>query len=137
VHLTKSWPLERAALDRWIVPNPDGYLDLAAPDITYFNPYQERRVDGLEALTALIGPIKGAQLPFSDVRYEMIEPKVQLYGEVALLTFNLINYGRIGGQPETVLTRWNSSQVYRRIDGGWRLVHSHWSYLKPGVQPAQ
>jgi hypothetical protein len=51
--------LERA--DRWIVANPDGYLELAAPDITYFDPNHERRVDGLEALKALLGPIKGIQ----------------------------------------------------------------------------
>jgi ketosteroid isomerase-like protein len=129
--------LERSALDRWLVANPDGYLELAAPDITYFDPNQERRVDGLEALTALFGPIKGMQLPFTDPRYEMIAPKVQLYGDVALLTFNLINYATMGGQTESVLARWNSSEVYRRLDGRWRLVHSHWSYVKPKVQPAQ
>jgi ketosteroid isomerase-like protein len=129
--------LEKSALDRWIAANPDGYLELAAPDITYFDPNQERRVDGLEALKALLGPIKGMQLPFTDPRYEMIAPKVQVYGDVALLTFNLINYAKMGGQAESVLSRWNSSEVYRRVDGRWRLVHSHWSYLKPLVQPAQ
>lgn len=129
--------LERSALDRWIVGNPDGYLELAAPDITYFDPYRERRVDGLQALTALFGPMKGMQLPFTDPRYEMIAPKVQMYGDVALLTFNLINYAKMGSQTESVLARWNSSEVYRRIDGRWKLVHSHWSYVKPAVQPAQ
>jgi ketosteroid isomerase-like protein len=129
--------LEKSALDRWIVANPDGYLELAAPDITYFDPNQERRVDGLGALKALLGPIKGMQLPFTDPRYEMIAPKIQLYGDVALLTFNLINYAKMGGQAESVLARWNSSEVYRRVDGRWRLVHSHWSYLTPMVQPAQ
>jgi hypothetical protein len=126
--------LERSALDRWICANPDGYLELAAPEITYFDPNQERRIDGLEALTALLAPIKGVQLPFTEPRYEMIAPKVQLYGEMALLTFNLVNYGKLSGQTESVLTRWNSSEVYRRVDGRWTLVHSHWSYVKPAVQ---
>ena len=129
--------LERSALDRWIVMNPDGYLELAAPEVTYFDPYQERRVDGLEALTTLLAPIKGMQLPFTEPRYEMIAPKVQQYGDVALLTFNLINYARMRGQEESVLSRWNSSEIYRRVDGRWKLVHSHWSYVKPAVQPAQ
>jgi hypothetical protein len=93
--------LEKSALDRWIAANPDGYLELAAPDISYFDPNRERRVDGLEALKALLGPIKGMQLPFNDPRYEMIAPKVQLYGDVALLTFNLINYAKMGGQTES------------------------------------
>ena len=128
--------LEKSALDRWIVANPDGYLELAAPDITYFDPYQEKRVDGVEKLKALLDPIKVIQLPFTDARYEMIAPKVQLYGDVALLTFNLINYAKLGGEVESVLTRWNSSELYRRIDGQWRLVHSHWSYLNPVAQQA-
>ena len=129
--------LERSALDRWIAANPDGYLELGAPEITYFDPNQERRVDGLEALRALLAPIKGMQLPFTEPRYEMIAPKVQLYGDTAVLTFNLVNYGKLGGTTESVLSRWNSSEVYRRIDGRWRLVHSHWSYVKPAVQPRQ
>ena len=129
--------LERSALDRWIGANPDGYLERAAPEITYFDPNQERRIDGLEALTSLLAPIKGVQLPFTEPRYEMIAPKVQLYGDMALLTFNLVNYGKLGGQTESVLTRWNSSEVYRRVDGRWTLVHSHWSYVKPAVQSAQ
>lgn len=129
--------VERSALDRWIVSNPDGYLEVAAPEITYFDPFQERRIDGLEALTTLMGPIRGIQLPFTAPRYEMIAPKVQLYGDVALLTFNLVNYGKVGGQPESVLARWNSSELYRRVEGQWKLVHSHWSFVKPALQPAQ
>lgn len=128
--------LEKSALDRWIVANPDGYLELAAPDITYFDPYQEKRVDGVETLKELLGPIKGIKLPFTDPRYEMIAPKVQLYGDVALLTFNLINYAKLDGEVESVLARWNSSELYRRVDGQWRLVHSHWSYLNPVAQQA-
>lgn len=42
--------LERSALDRWITFDPQGYLDLFAPEVTYFDPHQERRVDGREAM---------------------------------------------------------------------------------------
>jgi hypothetical protein len=51
----------------------------------------------------------------------MIAPKVQQHGDVALLTFNLINYGRLGDGPETVLARWNSTEVYTRTGGQWSL----------------
>ena len=57
--------------------------------------------------------------------------RVQRYGDVALLTFNLINYGHVSEEPETILSRWNSIEVYGRIDGEWRIIHSHWSYIKP------
>jgi ketosteroid isomerase-like protein len=127
---------ERGALDRWITGDPDGYLEILAPEVTYFDPNQEKRTDGLNAMVALLGPIRNLTLPFTEPRYEMIDPKIQRYGDVAVLTFNLVNYGKMSGQPEGVLTRWNSTQVYRRIGGEWKIVHSHWSYTKPELAPA-
>jgi uncharacterized protein (TIGR02246 family) len=126
--------LERSALDRWITFDPQGYLDLYAPDVLYFDPNQEKRVDGLEALKKVVEPIKNFKGAIKEPRYEMIAPRVQQYGDVALLTFNLINYGRVSEEPETVLARWNSTEVYRRIDGKWRIIHSHWSYIKPELK---
>jgi ketosteroid isomerase-like protein len=127
---------ERAALDRWVTGDPDGYLEILAREVTYFDPNQEQRTDGLDAMVALLGPIRNVTLPFTEPRYEMIAPKVQQYGDVALLTFNLVNYAKMAGQPEAVLSRWNATQVYRRIDGQWKIVHSHWSYTKPELAPA-
>ena len=51
--------MERAALDRWGNGDPQGYLELYAPEATYFDPTQERRVDGLAAMTAYLTPITG------------------------------------------------------------------------------
>jgi hypothetical protein len=31
--------------------------------------------------------------------------------------------------PEQVLVRWNSTQIYSRIGGTWKIIHSHWSFL--------
>ena len=63
-------------------------------------------------------------------RYEMIGTKVQEYGNVAVLSYNLISHVTAAdGKPGTV--RWNSSVVYVRQDRGWRSVHSHWSYIRP------
>jgi uncharacterized protein (TIGR02246 family) len=128
--------MERAALDRWITLDPQGYLDLYAADVTYFDPRAERRVDGLEAMKTMLAPIKDLKLPFTDPRYEMIGAKVQRHGDVALLTFNVVSYGKPPDRPETVLARWNSTEVYSRIDGQWRIVHSHWSYTKPELKQA-
>jgi ketosteroid isomerase-like protein len=131
--------LERAALDRWITFDPDGYLGLFAPEATYFDPYQEKRVDGIEALTTTLAVIRKFKGAINEPRYEMIDPRVQHHGDVALLTFNLINYGKVGDGPETVLARWNSSEVYCRLSTGeWKIIHSHWSYTKPELkQPGQ
>ncbi len=127
--------LERAALDRWIRADPDGYLDLYAPDVTYFDPQRDKRVDGIEAMQTLLAPMRGANLPMTDPRYEMIDPKVQASGDIAVLTFNLVSYGKLPDRPEGVLARWNSTEVYRRIDGAWKIIHSHWSYIKPDIKP--
>ena len=127
--------LERSALDRWIQLDPQGYLDIQAAEVTYFDPFTERRVDGREALQMRLAPMKSLKLPFTDPRYEMIEPKVQRQGDVALLTFNLVNYGKLPDQPESVLARWNSTEVYRRINGEWKIIHSHWSYAQTQPKP--
>jgi uncharacterized protein (TIGR02246 family) len=127
---------ERAALDRWIKLDPQGYLDVYGPDVTYFDPTTDKRVDGREAMQARLAPIKNLKNPFTNVRYEMIAPKVQRHGDVAVLTFNAFNYGTMPDRPETALSRWNATEVYSRIDGKWRIIHSHWSYVKPEIKPA-
>ena len=29
---------------------------------------------------------------------------------------------------------WNTSQVYARIEGTWKVIHGHWSLTKPDLQ---
>ena len=121
--------MERAALDRWNHGDPQGYLESFAPEVTYFDPYTEKRVDGFAAmkefLTPLTGKIQGT--------YEMMNPQVQQHGDVALLTFNLVRQGTApDGAPVTV--RWNSTETYARISGQWRIIHSHWSFIKPELK---
>jgi len=50
--------LERSALDRWIKLDPQGYLDIQAPEVTYFDPFTERRVDGLDAMQVRAAAMK-------------------------------------------------------------------------------
>lgn len=126
---------ERAALDRWIRLDPDGYLEIQAQEVTYFDPFTESRVDGLDTMRQRLEPMKKAKLPFTNPRYEMINPKVQLHGDIALLTFNLVNYGTMPDGQERVLTRWNSTEVYARSGDSWKIIHSHWSFVQPETKP--
>jgi uncharacterized protein (TIGR02246 family) len=119
--------LERRALDRWGAGDPGGFLELYAPDVTYFDPQRERRVDGLEAMKKILEPIRGL---VKISRYEMINPHVYRSGDVAVLTYNLVSEG-VAPDGKPTKTRWNSSTVYGRIDGKWRIVHSHFSITKP------
>jgi hypothetical protein len=43
--------LECAALVRWGLGDPGGFLELYAADIVYFDPGLERRIDGIVAMT--------------------------------------------------------------------------------------
>jgi ketosteroid isomerase-like protein len=120
--------LERGALERWGKGDPRGYFDIMAPDETYFDPTTAKRIDGLDGLKQHIAPFAGK---ISIERVEMIDPRVQRSGDLAVLTFNLVDYGaQMGGGPKTT-ARWNSTEVFQRIDGSWKIVHSHWSYVKP------
>jgi ketosteroid isomerase-like protein len=122
--------LERGALDRWGRGDPQGYLDLYARDVTYFDPMREKRIDGFDAMKQALEPIKG--LVKID-RYEMIAPQVARVGDAAILTYNLLSHGRShGGEP--IVVRWNSTAVYAQIDRQWKIVHSHWSFTKPELK---
>jgi ketosteroid isomerase-like protein len=123
--------MERAALDRWGAGDPCGYLEIMAPEVTYFDPVQDRRLDGLPAMTALLlswaGKIKVD-------RYDMVRPRVQQHGDAALLSFNLVSYRRGADGIEHPIAHWNSTELYARFDGAWRIVHSHWSFVKPELK---
>ena len=110
--------LERKVMDAWQAGDPDPFLALAAPEITYFHVVTDQRLDGLPAVRALVEGYRG--MPLFD-SYEMASPKVQLGGDTAILTYILVRH--VGAST----TRWNSTQVYQRKKEGWRVVHSHWS----------
>jgi len=122
--------IERRALNRWGSGDPHGYLEIDAEEITYFDPMQEARVDGLADLTKLLAPLAGK---IHIERYEMVRPCVQRHGDVAVLTYNLVDSGSFDGGP-TLTVRWNCTEVYAQIDGAWKIIHNHWSYIKPELK---
>ncbi len=120
---------ERAALDRWKTGDTFGFIDIAADDITYFDPGLEKRCDGIEAFRGHMGSFKGT---FSFPGYELVDPKVQLCGDTGVLTFNFVGTSNDGKKD-----KWNTTEVYRRVRGEWRLASSHWSQTKPGSRSAE
>lgn len=110
--------MERAAMDRWGKGDPSGFLEISAPDVVYFDNNLERRLDGLAALTSLYETVRGK---IHLDRYEMINPKVQLCGDAAVLTYNFVGY------VQETASRWNCTEVYRRDRNGWRIIQTHWS----------
>jgi ketosteroid isomerase-like protein len=123
--------LERGALDRWGKGDPGGYIEIYDREVTYFDPFQEKRVDGLDAIKAMLAPITG-KVRVS--RYDMLNPKVQQQGDVAVLSFNLLSYQKQPDGSEPVVARWNATAVYRRTGRTWKSIHVHWSFLKPELK---
>ena len=114
--------LEKGALDKWNQGNPSGYLDISADDVTYFDPFTEQRLDGIEALKQYYEPIKGQIVS----KYDMLNPKVTATNDMAVLTFNLHSY------EGNKVIKWNCTEVYRlEPNGQWKIVQTHWSFIKP------
>lgn len=113
--------MEKAALTRWGKGDPSGFLEICAPDVVYFNPYLERRLDGLDALMKDYEALRGT-IYFD--RFELLNPFVQFVEDMAVLTFNYVSYKGVESD------RWNCTEVFRRSQGVWRLIQSHWSYTQ-------
>lgn len=124
--------LERGALDRWGQGDPGGFLEIYAPDITYFDPATAARYDGHQVMVDYYRPFTGKILI---ARYEILNPHVLVDGAMALLTYNLVNYLRDDRGIESVGSRWNSTTVYQQQGEAWQAIHSHWSFTRhPALQ---
>ena len=119
--------LERSALDKWAQGNTLGYVDLGAPDVTWFEftDGEQERVEGLEAVREYLTPLAGQIPPHT---YELVKPKVQVYGDTAILTF----HWKASMADGTPLPMWKATSVYYWNDGQWRMVHAHWSSIQSG-----
>lgn len=116
--------MERAALEEWNRGNPTPYLDIYAEDITYFDPMHELKITGWKDMETLYESLRGQG---NVVRYNMINPTVQVWDDTAVLTYNLESWTGNGD-----LWKWNCTEIYRQEDNGeWKIAHNHWSLTRP------
>ena len=114
--------LERQGLDHWAQGNPLGMSDNFADDITYFDDIgATARLDGLKEMQKYL-----ASLEIPPHSYELVNPKVQIYGDIAILTLRYQSTS-LDGKPDPP---WKATSVYRLIDGEWQVVHANWSTVK-------
>ncbi len=115
--------IEKKTLDRWKNGDTFGFIEIADEDITYFDPTLAKRIDGIKEFRDYLGPLKGT---FSFPSYELLNPKVQLYGVIGVLTFNFVGHSEDGKTDA-----WNTTEVYNLVNNEWKIVSSHWSRTKP------
>jgi ketosteroid isomerase-like protein len=55
------------------------------------------------------------------------DKKVTVYGYVAWLTFTWVFDAAFKGNNQSIQTKGQETQLWRRRDGQWKLVHVHYS----------
>jgi hypothetical protein len=64
---------------------------------------------------------------------EFIAPKVVMTGDAALLTYNYRSTVFTADGKISAQTPWNATEVYFRRQGEWKIVHTHWSFIRHRV----
>lgn len=125
---------ERAALDRWITGDTEGYLDLCDPEILYFDTNAERRIEGTAALEKHLvmysEEIRAMLKQRGKTRmdgHELVNPKVERTGDMAVLSYEW------EARIDRDVIRWRATGVYRLKGGAWRAIHAHWSAVQPAA----
>ena len=95
-----------------------------ADDYTEFNGDYSTRIDGKSVSMNLAEP--SGKAPGRRVAAEMLNPKVQVYGDAAILTYNFagINKNKDG---ELKSFRAKSTRVYVKQGGKWKMVHANFA----------
>jgi len=123
--------LEKGAVERWRKGDVWGWTEISDEDVTYFDTGTSKRIDGLEALkreyAKRVGKIR------YDVK-EFLDPKILVHGDAAVLFYRFFSTylnpdGSIAGRIP-----WNCTEVYAKTDGKWKIVHTHWSFIKGEIK---
>ena len=98
-----------------------------ADDYTEFNADYPMRLDGKTANSKLYeASEKGGGMP---IAAEMMAPKVQVYGDTAILTYSYAGVSQTK-DGKTRADTGKSTRVYARQNGQWKLVHAHFSSVE-------
>ena len=101
-----------------------------ADDYTEFNADYPVRIDGKAANVALYEA--QARSGGKSIAGDMMNAKVQVYGDVAILTYNYVGVvEEKDGKTDNNAAK--STRVYAKIGGQWKLVHANFA---PAAMPA-
>jgi ketosteroid isomerase-like protein len=119
--------LEDGAMERWRQGDPMGWSVISAPEVTYVDPSLAQPLLGHEQYTRYLEALKGK---ISYGASEYMRPKAAVYGDVAVLTFNYRGSTRKADGTVKSFVPWDTTEVYARLNGQWKIIHTHWSYFQ-------
>lgn len=119
--------LEVAAMQRWRTGDPYGFIEISAPEVTYFDTGTPRRINGRDALKAEYAWREGKI--FYDVM-DFVDPHGQMCGNMAVLTYRFLSTWLDSDGSVSRRTPWNCTEVFARLDGQWKIIHTHWSFIR-------
>jgi uncharacterized protein (TIGR02246 family) len=112
---------EKASVEAWQRKDKAFFADFMAEDATYFGPNSpyletEPKTNFLPKFEQYADMIK-----YTD--FQMYNPRVQVYGDTAVLTYNSNVMANFAGQPVNYTGKMTS--VYVKQGNTWRVVHGH------------
>lgn len=112
---------EKASVEAWQRKDKAFFADFLSDDATYFSPMSpyldvEPKVNFIPKFEQYAEIFK-----FNDV--QMYNPRVQVYGDTAVLTYTSSVSGTMSGQPINYTAKMTT--VYVKQGNTWRVVHGH------------
>ncbi|MDT5124274.1 MAG: hypothetical protein QOC96_3756 [Acidobacteriota bacterium] len=112
---------EKASVEAWRRKDKAFFADFLADDATLFDsqsPYLET-----DPKENFLPKFEQYAEMFKINDFQMFNPRVQIYGDTAVLTYNSAQSVSFGGQPLNYTAKVTS--VYVKQGNTWRVVHSH------------
>ena len=112
--------ITRQMLDAMYTADPEVHRRHCTEDMSSFEWYiAPYRIDGLEFHLDLI-KAGGNGTP---TRLDLLTPRVQVYGDTAIVNYTLLKTMAAGGKAE--FSRMNETRVFVRQEGVWKMAHLH------------
>ncbi len=112
---------EKAAVEAWRRKDKAFYVDLLADDATYFSAYSPYL--DTDAKRNFLPKFEQYAEQFKYQDFQMYNPRVQIYGDAAVLTYQASVSANFNGQPLNYTAKMTA--VYVRQGNTWRVAHAH------------
>jgi len=113
--------ITRQMLDAMYSGNPEVHRTHSAEDMSSYEWYiAPQRIDGLAFHLALIEAGGNG----TSSRLDMLTPRIQVYGDTAIVNYTLLKTAISETTPPQFSTI-NETRVFVKLDGVWKMVHLH------------